>query len=39
MYLASLYDGACKLLMTGRIGLFCLCVLMRALSVGADGFI
>ena len=33
--LASLYDGACMLLISGLIGSLSLCILMRALSVGA----
>ena len=35
----SLYDGACMLLTAGRIGSLSVCILMRALSVGAAGFI
>jgi hypothetical protein len=39
MNLASLYDGAGILLMTGRIGLSALWVLIEALRSGAAGFI
>ena len=38
-YLASLQGGACVLLVTGLMGLYSLCVLMKILSFDATGFI
>ena len=35
----NLYDGACILFITGHMGLSSLCILIRALSIGAMGFI
>ena len=35
MYIATLYDGACTLFITGLIGWFSLCVFMYTFSCGA----